>query len=103
MLGQHRRIRVCKRGTPYQDESCHQHCIEPHCLHSFPSSTPGFLGHTTRAERAINKWIVTKSHIRNRIQEIWIATVDTPPRFRAPAIKPTTRKISEEERMASSC
>jgi hypothetical protein len=52
-------------------------------------------GYSTRVLRPVTKWITTNTiPITNRIQEICIAIADTPMRFRAPAIKPTTRNTS---------
>lgn len=53
------------------------------------------LSRSTRAVGPVIIWIATNTiPIKNRIQEIWTATADTPARFRAPAIKPTTRNTS---------
>jgi hypothetical protein len=52
-------------------------------------------GQETRTERFVTRWITSNTiPIKNRMQEIWIATADTPAKFRAPAMTPTTKNIS---------
>src|SRR6185295_12364097 len=59
------------------------------------SDIPAASGHAARAERPVITWIATNTiPTKNNTQEIWTATADTPARFRAPAITPTTRKTS---------
>ncbi len=59
------------------------------------SDIPTSTSHTTRPERPVTTWIATNAiPIKNSTQEICTATADTPARFRAPAITPTTRNTS---------
>ena len=59
------------------------------------SDSPAAPSRSTRAVVPVIIWIATNTiPIKNRIQEIWTAIADTPARFRAPAIKPTTRNTS---------
>ena len=60
------------------------------------SDSPIAPSRSTRAVGPVIIWIATNtiSIKKNRIQEIWTAIVDTPARFRALAIKPTTKNTS---------
>jgi hypothetical protein len=59
------------------------------------SDSPTAPSRSTRAVGPVIIWIATNTiPIKNRIQEIWTVIADTPARFRAPAIKPTTKNTS---------
>src|SRR4029079_9750715 len=59
------------------------------------SDIPTALGQATRADRPVITWIATNAiPTKNNTHEIWTATADTPARFRAPAITPTTRNTN---------